>query len=716
VQKKILIRFFIILIIAVIFGIADLPNSALNNLPNFGIIKWAKEQKIHLGLDLQGGTQLDYKIDLRKVSEKDTNAITEGVREVIEKRVNKIGVSEPNIYLSQIADEHHIVIELAGIKDLEEAKKTVGKTIQLEFKEKKEALDPQEKIKIEANFRNTLTKITEGGNFKTVGEEIMNPPKAIYEEMDFKFADELPKEFQEDISKLNPNEFTQKITEATDGYTIAEGEIQPKTGFIAYQLLEKKEEEREIKQEKEVKASHILIAFKGAERANEKITRTEAEAQTLAKEILAKAQANEDFAKLAKKYTDEPGGADRGGDLGFFKKGAMVPQFEAAAFATEKNKIYSDIVKTQFGFHVIKVIDIKEAKEEKKLEPKLKLAKIFFSTVPDPWKETELNGKFFEHADVQFDPNTYSPYVSIKFNVEGAQLFEKITERNINKPLAIFVGGELISAPRVNEKISGGSAQISGRFSMEEASILARDLNTGAIPAPILLRGQHTIGATLGQDALTKSVKAGILGFILLTIYMIAYYRLMGLVAISALGVYGITLLFIIKMWPALLGGPIILTLAGVAGVILSIGMAVDANILIFERFKEEIRSGKTLISSVETGFDRAWTSIRDSNVSSLITCAILFWFGSSIIRGFALTLSFGIIISMFSAISVSRIFLLILTGTKIGQLPWMYGIKTVTTTEEAIISTNRVQHISSTQQNEQKLSRAERRRLKEKQ
>ncbi|MBU1090105.1 protein translocase subunit SecD, partial [Patescibacteria group bacterium] len=251
------------------------------------------------------------------------------------------------------------------------------------------------------------------------------------------------------------------------------------------------------------------------------------------------------------------------------------------------------------------------------------------------------------------------------------------------KPIAIFLDGlpiidtngdGMISesdpayAPIVQSEIVNGQAVISGLKSYEEANQLVQNLNTGAIPAPVKLAGQFTVGATLGAEALTTSLRAGIYGLLAVAIFMILFYRLPGIIASLALAIYGALLIFAIQIFG------IVLTLAGVAGVILSIGMAVDANILIFERMKEELRLGKSLSRSVEDGFARAWTSIRDSNVSSLITCAILFWFGSSIIQGFALTLAVGILLSMFTAITVSRNFLRI--AVSFFKNEKFYGVK----------------------------------------
>ncbi len=265
---------------------------------------------------------------------------------------------------------------------------------------------------------------------------------------------------------------------------------------------------------------------------------------------------------------------------------------------------------------------------------------------------TNLTGKYLKKASLNFAQNLGEPEISLEFNDDGAKIFEEITARNVGEPVAIFLDGAPISIPVVREKITGGKAQITGKFSINEAQQLVRRFNAGALPVAISLISQQSVGSSLGRDALFKSLRAALYGTIAVMLFMIFWYRLPGLISVLALGVYGSLTLLLFKLVPVTLSS------AGIAGFILSVGMAVDANILIFERMKEEIRSGKFLDSAMAEGFRRAWTSIRDSNVSSLITSVILYWFGTSIVRGFALTLGLGILVSMFSAITASRYFL----------------------------------------------------------
>jgi preprotein translocase subunit SecD len=266
--------------------------------------------------------------------------------------------------------------------------------------------------------------------------------------------------------------------------------------------------------------------------------------------------------------------------------------------------------------------------------------------------KTDLGGRDLQQSTVAFDPSTGQPQVKLTFTNDGAKKFEKITERNVNKRVAFALDNVIVEAPNVNQVIRGGDAVISGSFTTEQAKQLAIQLNAGALPVPLSILEQHSIGATLGQSSLEKSLFAGVLGFIIVVVFMVFLYRRYGWIASFALVLYTIFVLAIFKLIP------ITLTLAGIAGFILSIGMAVDANILIFERMREELRRGKPRNIAIELGFSRAWNSIRDSNVSSLITSFILYYFGSGMIKGFALTLAIGVLVSMFSAIVVTRTFL----------------------------------------------------------
>ncbi|MBU0647593.1 protein translocase subunit SecD [Patescibacteria group bacterium] len=287
---------------------------------------------------------------------------------------------------------------------------------------------------------------------------------------------------------------------------------------------------------------------------------------------------------------------------------------------------------------------------------------------PDWWQETPLTGANLKKADIEIDPQSQKPIVTLEFNDEGKELFAKLTKENLNKRIAIFLDNILISAPTVQAEITDGSAIIEGDFTVEDAKELKIQLNSGALPVPVKLIAQSNIGATLGNEAMQKSLVAGLIGLILIIIFLLLNYRLPGLLASIALFLYILISISIFKLVP------VTITLAGAAAFILSIGMAVDANILIFERSKEELREGKSLQSAIESGFLRAWPSIRDANFSTLITCLILWFVGTGTIRGFALTLAIGVLVSMFSAITITRTFLRIFLGNN--DNPQIFGIK----------------------------------------
>jgi len=791
-KKELWTKFILIVLMTFLMGIIALPDNIKAQLPAENkAVQWLQNKKLHLGLDLQGGIQLDYKLDLRQVeaynndddAENDVNIanLIEGVKTTIERRVNNLGISEPNIYTSDIGNEKHIVVELAGIKNLDEAKEIIGKTIQLEFKEEKTELEQEEENEIREKAQKVLNELqaSEATVFAELAQTYTTPDNQIvFTDSVKKFEDDLNKDLKNKIWTATPGEIIREVLEADEGYVMNGESFIQKKGLFVIKVVGKEKAEHEVtedgedfmtvatevsenseieltaipeadlsaetvealympegqitdvieddmnlniykliqknEQKESVMASHILISYAGAENADKDIVRTKNEASQEAMRIYAEIQLAQTgsgadvstgsalFGIFAEKYSDGPS-ATHGGQLGWFEAGKMVPTFEEVAFALEVGEM-SEPIETSFGYHIIRKTGTKEAQpttydlqriqvknhgigetQKQKIEAaharvieqkvtreddQVEYQELFFSTVPNNWKSTGLDGSHFKRASVAFD-QIGTPYVAIEFDAEGGELFSEITERNIGKQVAIFVGGNLISAPSVNEKISGGHAQITGNYTLKSASQLAQDLNTGAIPAPIELVGQYKIGATLGETALQMSIYAGLIGLAILGLYMILYYRLLGIVVDLALLIYTVIIVFILKS-----GFPIVMTLAGIAGIILSIGMAVDANILIFERMKEELRNGKNLSATIKIGFERAWSSIRDSNLSSLITCAILFWFGTSIIRGFAVTLSIGILVSMFTAITVTRTVLYLIVRTKLGKNKWLMGVK----------------------------------------
>jgi len=299
-------------------------------------------------------------------------------------------------------------------------------------------------------------------------------------------------------------------------------------------------------------------------------------------------------------------------------------------------------------------LEFKEERDPEETQEILEAQKEGKRLDEDPYfKSTGLDGRYLKKAWLDFNPTTGEPVVSLKFNKEGAKLFEEITERNVGKKVAIYLDGSPISIPVVKEKISGGEAQISGEFSQKEAKELAERLNAGALPVKIDLISQQTIEATLGKEFLKKGIMAGGLGFLLIIIFLLLYYRKLGFYGVLSLMFYLGYLLGLFK----LVG--VTLTLAGIAGLVLSIGMAIDSNILIFERIKEERKLNLPEATAIKNGFERAWPSIRDANLTTLFVCIILFYLTESLTKGFALTLGLGILMSVFCAMVVMKTFLI---------------------------------------------------------
>jgi protein-export membrane protein SecD len=653
----------------------------------------AKNSPFRLGLDLQGGTHLVYKADTSAVPAGDEAGAAEGVRDVIDRRVNAFGVGEPLVQVNKAgADDYRIIVDLAGIKDVDEAIKMIGETPILEFKEQSSSrvLSEEEQTKAneinkaaEAKAEEVLGKVVSRGDFVKLAGEY--DESGVFDEKGVWVDIEKSPELADAAGKLKNNGISD-IVETADGYNIIK-------------LLEKRVAKNDLtgEEKKQVLARHLLVCYDGAEGCDSPLTKEEA--YTKVKQLKDMAT-KDNFIQLVIDNSTEPGAADTGGDLGWFGKGMMVKPFEDTVFEQKVGTI-SYVVETKFGYHLI-------YKEDERTLNEYRVQNIFVAKMVDKqqdgadqnWANTKLTGKYLKRSTVQFDPQTGRPDVSLEFDKEGADLFEEITGRNIGKPVAIFLDGEVISSPTVNSKISGGSAVISGNFNIVEARQLSQRLNAGALPVPISLVSQQTVGATLGKASVAKSLQAGLWGILLVAVFMIVFYRLPGLVSVFALTIYGLTLLAFFKCWgialaalilaaifyakpkgpamglsllgffawialilkfPIFWSMPVTLTLPGIAGLILSIGMAVDANILIFERFKEEMRDGKSIDKAIEVGFKRAWSSIRDGNLSTILTCVILYAFSTGMVRGFAVTLILGILISMFSAITVTKSLLALL-------------------------------------------------------
>ncbi len=590
-------------------------------IPHFANIPY------RLGLDLQGGTHLVYEADTADIVPNERDAAMEGVRDVIERRVNAFGVAEPIVQTNKADDRWRIIVELAGVRDVSEAIRMIGETPILEFKEE----NPVSEIPLTAEQQKELD--TRNVDLKkqandTLRAALVNPndEKLAWEKLGSVSEMQAPELWKWANTHIGAK-LAGTLVEDPENWNVLRVNARDASG-------------------KEIKASHILICWEGAQGCAEPLTKEQALEQITALRGEVTAQ---NFAEKAKANSTDGSVSVNDGDLGWFGEGAMVKEFQDAAFALKTGEI-SQPVESPFGYHLV-------YKAGERPLVRYDLDRIAFTKVTaadvapqaDPWKNTGLSGKHVQRAQVEFDQTVNRPQVLLTFNEEGKQMFAELTKRSVGKLIAIYLDGEAISIPRVQQEIADGNAVISGDFDVKEAKLLSQRLNAGALPVPIKLLSQQTIGASLGQDSLAKSLHAGLIGFLIVVAFMTLYYRLPGLIASLALLMYtGFTLATF-----KLLG--VTLTLSGIAGVILSIGMAVDANILIFERMKEELKNGRPLDSAIAEGFKRAWTSIYDSNISSLITCAILYTFTSSSVRGFAVTLALGIVISMFSAITVTR-------------------------------------------------------------
>jgi protein-export membrane protein SecD len=563
-RRKLTLRFVLIILLALTVGLISYPRAIQSVPPVYNVIN---KLRINLGLDLQGGIHLEYKADTSKIDNAKVDEAMQAVQDVIERRVNSFGVAEPVIYTTKSGSDRRLIVELAGVKDINQAKELIKETPFLEFKEEG-APDQSQQI-----------------------------PQTVLDQMN-------------------------------------------------------------------------------------------ASAKQKAEDLLKKAIApGADFAQLAKDNSEDPGSKENGGDLGFVKQGAFVPEFDKVLFDSnfKDGSIYSQLVETQFGWHIIKKIEERGTGADREVHSAhILIAKKV--NPPSPQKNyvsTGLSGKNLKSASVEFKSQGLSePEVALKFDAEGTTLFAELTKKNIGKSIAIYLDGQILSAPTVQAEITNGEAVITGNFTVEDAKNLVKKLNEGALPVPISLISQQSVEASLGQVSLEKSLKAGIIGFILVVIFMLIYYRFLGLIASISLLIYSGLMISIFKL-SGLTPWQITLTLPGIAAFILSIGMAVDANILIFERTKEEVRQGRNILGALEEGFKRAWTSIRDGNASSIITALILIEMGTGFVKGFAVTLVVGVLLSIFTAVTVTRNLLRVLVGEWINDKLWLIGVKKNKPTEK---------------------------------
>ncbi len=542
-------RFFQVIFLTIIVSIIAYPQLVKFIAPVFNVVNaW----KVNQGLDLQGGIHLEYKADVSQIPNGKEGEALSSAQAVIERRVNAFGVGEPLVQLSQSGTEKRIIVELPGVKDIEQAKKMIKETPFLEFREE------------------------------------TDPSSDVFKQLD----------------TLNVG--TKKTAEDT----------------------------------------------------------------------LEKVKKGGDFTALAKELSQDPGSKDKGGDLDFVKKGSLVPEFDTVIFDTNfaSGSIYPSLVETTYGWHIIKKIEERGEGDNREVRSAhILFLKRSIDQYPElKWTATGLSGKNLKNASVDYrSQGVGSPQVSLQFDSEGTKLFADITKKNIGKPVAIFLDKEIISQPTVQNEIVAGQAVITGNFTMQEANDLVKRLNEGALPVPITLVGQQSIDASLGADALQKSLFAGLVGLGAVAIFMILYYRFLGLVAVFALLLYSAMLFAIFKL-SVFTPFAITVTLSGIAGFILSIGMAVDANVLIFERMREELAYGKNIQKSLEEGFRRAWPSIRDGNYSTLITTFILIASGTGFVKGFAIILTIGVLLSMFTAVVLVHIILRFMIGLWTEKYLWV--------------------------------------------
>ena len=520
-----------------------------------------------LGLDLQWGVELDYKVDF-VASKSQTGAATEqniveGIKSVIDKRVNSLGLAEPTIQTAKYGSDNHIIVQIPtqahtdlseeerkvrNAEDIKKAKETIGKVVQLEFREEKKWVTEADKAERKA-IAESARKELKDTPFATVGQKYRDQ----YENIQFgSSTGAIPPTVQ-----LPSEALTANLPYITPVIYVPGEQTITGTGTI------------------EVGPGNFAIL------------------------------------NLTKRYD--------------------IPSLDASG-ATINTKGYD--------------YDI-----------------IYISEQPSIWQAAKtadgrvLNDKNLVNAGVGFT-QVGQPQVELLFNEEGKKIFGELTKRLIGKQIAIFVGGQLLTAPTVQAVITDGRAVITGDYTIKGAQTLANDINTGIVPAPIYLTSERTIDAKIGSSSLQQILVAGAIGLLAIIVFLTVFYRISGLLAGVALITYTLILVALVKMTG------VVLTLASIAGVILSIGLAIDANILIFERMREALRDGKNLEHSITIGFDKSWTAIWDSHITSLTSAIILYIFGISLIKGFGFMLGLGIILSLFTAMWVSRI-LIIAVGSK---------------------------------------------------
>jgi protein-export membrane protein SecD len=627
-------------------------NSGLPSLTN---------KDFKLGLDLQGGVHLVYEANMDSIAPADRAAALQGVRDVIERRVNAFGIAEPIVQTNISGGNYRIIIELAGVFDVEDAISLIGETPILEFKvpatNPRLEVTPEIQAQVDSAQRSeresallVLNRARSGEDFAELAREFSIDPLSRSNDGYVGFVDENDSVFGELVNQITRQRYRPGIIR---------GLYETDRSLHIINFLG-------TRRAVEADLSHILFCHSESQGCTNEVAKDDAKNEA---EYVRGILSTINFEQLAQEYSDDTGSAQNGGSLGSVRQGMMVEAFENAYLSMRNGQI-SEIVETEFGFHLIYRKASRNYTEYEISQIEMPFTTAFDFLDVDPWENTGLSGKNVRNASVGFDQSTSNPIplVFINFDAEGGKLFEEITTARVGDVIGIFLDGQPISTPIVQQPIYGGSATISGNFTIQDARLLAQRLNAGALPVPVELLSQQTVGPTLGAVSLEKSINAAIIGLIAVGLFMIAYYRLAGLISVIALIIYMTISLSAYK----LLG--ITITLAGIAGFVLSIGMAVDANVLIFERLREELRSGRDLQTAIDEATRRAWTSIRDGNITTIIASLILFFFSTSFIKGFALTLGVGIILSMFTAIVITRYLLKTIGNLKIAKANWLYN------------------------------------------
>lgn len=604
------------------------------------------ERSFRLGLDLIGGAHLVYEADMSQVAQADQASALDGVRDVVERRVNAMGVSEATVAAVVSGDASRILVDLPGVSNVREAVNQIGETPVLTFAYPAPEVSPTpavdsdaERAKAREQAEGILSRVQKGETLASLVSLSQGPQKD-----------------QEGLSGW-VDEFDPRVQALPKGSV--KGALIPKvvekaSSFAVVELAD-------TRQANEWQFSEMTFCFAGVAGCDG-ATRTREEALALAQGI-AKTVTADTFATVSDAQSDTP---DGGSSRGWVRQNKLDIN---EAFALVKMQVNETRV-TDVGGRVALIL-----KQGARGYGEYQFREVEF-LLPGAanaggmaWQMSQLSGKHIKHATVEFDQQTSTPHVALTFNDDGAKLFGDLTKEYKGQRIAIFLDGEIISAPLVQQEILGGQAVITNVGSLPEAKMLAQRLRAGALPVPISLVSQQIIGPSLGAASLAESLRAAYVGLALVGVFMVLMYRLPGLVAVGALAVYTVLVLTVFK------GLPVTLTLPGLAGFVLSIGIAVDANVLIFERMKEEWRAGKAPTQAVNDAFARAWTAIRDGNMTTIFSCVILYALTTGFIQGFALTLFVGVVVSMFSAITVTRWVMRALVRVRALRHPWLLGM-----------------------------------------